>query len=203
VETSDSDVNRREALRRLAAGAVGAATAPLWADTLIALAQEHAHTQVAGAAMAARQWTPKVLTGHQNDTVIALTELIIPQTETPGAKATNVNRFIDWVLSDAPAVERDKFISGLTWIAARSRAGYQNDFVSAGGEQQTALLTRLADEANHDPEDATGVTFFQAIKSMTIAGYYSTQVGLQQELGDDGIMVWAVFKGCDHPEHMA
>jgi hypothetical protein len=203
VATSNSDLNRREALRRLAAGAVGAATAPIWADTLIALAQEHAHTQAAGAAMAARQWTPKVLTAHQNDTVIALTELIIPQTDTPGAKATNVNRFIDWVLSDAPAGERDKFISGVTWIDERSRAQYQKDFVAAAGEQQTALLTRFADDANHDAEDATGVTFFQAIKSMTIAGYYSTQVGLQQELGDDGVMVWAVFKGCDHPEHQS
>lgn len=203
MATFNSDLNRREALRRLAAGAVGAATSPMWTDTLIALARQHAHTQAAGGAMTAAQWTPRLLTAHQNDTVVALTELIIPQTDTPGAKAANVNRFIDWVLSGAPAAERSKFISGLTWIDERSRARYQKDFVSASAEQQTALLTPLADEANHTAEDATGVTFFQAIKSMTISGYYSTQIGLQQELGDDGVMVWAVFKGCDHPEHQS
>jgi hypothetical protein len=202
VATSNSDVNRREALRRLAAGAVGAATSPMWGETLIALARQHAHTQSASAALSATEWTPKVLTPHQNETVVTLTELIIPQTDTPGAKATNVNRFIDWVLSEAPPAERDKFVAGLAWIDDQSRSRYQKEFVAASAEQQTALLTPLADEANQPAKDATtGATFFQAIKSMTISGYYSTQVGLQQELGDDGIMVWAVFKGCDHPEH--
>jgi hypothetical protein len=202
VATSNSDVNRREALRRLAAGAVGAATSPMWGETLIALARQHAHTQSASAALSATVWTPKVLTPHQNETVVTLTELIIPQTDTPGAKATNVNRFIDWVLSEAPPAERDKFVAGLAWIDDQSRSRYQKEFVAASAEQQTALLTPLADEANQPAKDATtGATFFQAIKSMTISGYYSTQVGLQQELGDDGIMVWAVFKGCDHPEH--
>ena len=36
---------------------------------------------------------------------------------------------------------------------------------------------------------------------MTITGYYTTQIGLQQELGDDGKLVLAEFKGCTHPEH--
>jgi len=200
-QPAKSELNRREALRRLAVGAVGAATSPIWAETLIALAREQAHAHGAAAAVAAAQWTPQVLTPRQNDTIVALTELIIPQTDTPGAKAANVNRFIDWVLSQAPPAERDKFISGLAWIDERSRARYQKDFVSASSEQQTTLLTPLADEANHAAEDATGVIFFQTIKSMTISGYYSTEIGLQQELGDDGVMVWAVFKGCDHPEH--
>jgi glucoside 3-dehydrogenase (cytochrome c) hitch-hiker subunit len=201
VATFNSDLNRREALRRLAAGAVGAATSQIWAETLMARAQDHA--QVAARAVAAPGWTPRVLTAHQNDTVIAMTELIIPQTDTPGAKAAHVNRFIDWVLSEAPAVERDAFVSGLAWMDEQSRSRHQKDFVSAAAEQQTALLTRLADEATKAPEDEAGVTFFRAIKSMTISGYYSTQVGLQQELGDDGVMVWAVFKGCDHPEHQS
>jgi Gluconate 2-dehydrogenase subunit 3 len=203
VATSDSDLNRRDALRRLAVGAIGAATSPMWADTLIALAREHAHTQAAAAAMTAAQWTPRLLTAHQNDTVIALTELIIPQTETPGARAVNVNRFIDWVVSQAPPDERERFMSGLTWIDEQSTSRYQKDFVSAGGEQQTALLTRLVDAANFATEDASGVAFFQAIKAMTINGYYSTEIGLQQELGDDGQFVMGVFKGCDHPEHQA
>src|SRR4051794_40030228 len=175
----------------------------MWTDTLIALAREHAHTQAAAGAMTAAHWTPKVFTPHQNETVVVLTELIIPQTDTPGAKAVNVNRFIDWVLSQAAAAERDKFIDGLTWIDNQSTSRDQKDFVSGSGEQQVALLTRVADEANHVPEDATGVAFFQAIKAMTINGYYSTQVGLQQELGDDGQLAMGIFKGCEHPEHQA
>ena len=203
MATSNSDLNRRDALRWLAAGAVGAAASPVWADTLIALAREQAHTHAAVPAMTASQWTPKLLTPHQNDTVVSLTELIIPQTDTPGAKAVNVNRFIDWVLFQAPPGERETFIDGLAWVDEQSTSAYQKDFVSASHAQQTELLTRLADEANHVPADADGVRFFQVIKAMTINGYYSTRIGLQQELGDDGQFVMGVFKGCDHPEHQS
>ena len=44
-------------------------------------------------------WTPKFFSVHQNETVTALAELIIPQTETPGAKAAKVNEFIDLILT--------------------------------------------------------------------------------------------------------
>jgi hypothetical protein len=63
------------------------------------------------------------------------------------------------------------------------------------------MLLRLSDERNTDAADAPGAEFFQAIKSMTISGYYSTEIGLRQELGDDGRMMLAEFRGCDHPEH--
>jgi hypothetical protein len=46
-----------------------------------------------------------------------------------------------------------------------------------------------------------GVPSFTAIKGMTIAGYYSTKTGLEQELGDNGQLFSPVFVGCTHPEH--
>jgi hypothetical protein len=78
---------------------------------------------------------------------------------------------------------------------------FGRDIVAADVEQQTALLTRLADNENHAAGDAVGVQFVHAIKSMTISGYYSTEIGLRQELGDDGQLMLAEFHGCDHPEH--
>ena len=39
------------------------------------------------------------------------------------------------------------------------------------------------------------------LKSMTIAGYYTSEIGLRQELGDDGVLAQARFEGCTHPEH--
>jgi glucoside 3-dehydrogenase (cytochrome c) hitch-hiker subunit len=151
--------------------------------------------------MAAAAWTPAVFTARQNDAVIALTELIIPATDTPGAKAALVNRFIDRVLADAPVAQRDAFLRGLAWIDTASRAESGQDIADAAVDRQTALLTRLADEGNHAPADAPGVEFFHAIKSMTISGYYSTEIGLRQELGDDGVLMALEFHGCDHPEH--
>jgi hypothetical protein len=40
------------------------------------------------------------------------------------------------------------------------------------------------------------------IKSMTADAYYTSQIGLVQELGYKGNTVLASFPGCDHPEHI-
>jgi hypothetical protein len=192
-------LNRREALRRLGAGAIGAAASPPWVLELTALARTHARTPAARTV--AEKWTPAVFTARQNDAVVALTELIIPETDTPGAKAAMVNRFIDKVLADSAPAQRDAFLGGLAWIDERSRSEFGVAIEAASVQQQTALLTRLADEENHAAGDAAGVEFFRAIKSMTITGYYSTEIGLRQELGDDGRLMSTEFHGCDHPEH--
>jgi hypothetical protein len=140
-----------------------------------------------------------VLSAHQRATVGTLGELIIPETDTPGAKAVLVDRFIDQTLREAPRTDRLRFLNGLAWLDRRSRTLFGKDFVSATPSQQAELLTRLSAET--PAEDRLGVEFFNAIKSMTITGYYTTEIGLRQELGDDGQLMLAAFTGCTHPEH--
>jgi len=194
-------MDRRQALRAIGSAAAGAMTSPLWVASLGAVSRQQAHSHAAQTAIAEAKWTPKVLNAHQNDMVIILTELIIPETDTPGAKGTNVNRFVDSVLAEAKSEDRDKFLKGLTWIDERSRALYGNDLTSASTSDRTALLTRLSAEGNPDKEDSIGREFFEVIKGMTIDGYYTTEVGLRKELGDSGQLFQAVSQGCDHPEH--
>ena len=199
--TSETDINRRRALTQLVAGAVGVASMPLWVESLCVQARAEAYTQAAQAAATATAWTPTVLTPRQNEAVIALTELIIPATDTPGAKAALVNRFVDHVLSTADTKERSEFIRGLTWLDDRCRARVGKDVGGATAAELTTVLTPLAVEGTAPAADAPGVAFFHAIKSMTITGYYTTEIGLRQELGDDGRMMLGTFEGCTHPEH--
>jgi hypothetical protein len=201
VGISETDINRRQALTQLVAGAVGVASMPLWVQSLCAQARAEAHTHAAQAAASAPAWSPSVLTPRQNEAVIALTELIIPATETPGAKAALVNRFVDHVLSTADAKERSEFVRGLAWLDDRCRARVGKDVAGASAAELTTVLTPLAVEGAPVAEDAPGVAFFRAIKSMTIIGYYTTEIGLRQELGDDGRMMLGAFEGCTHPEH--
>ena len=172
-----------------------------WVQSLSALAYQQAHAHAAQTAIQAHDWTPKVLTPKQNDLVVSLTELIIPQTDTPGAKAARVNRFIDSVLQHAPASNRTRFVRGLDWIDNRSRAMFKKEFVEASPADQTALLMQVADAQNAPAADRAGVEFFRAIRAMTIDGYYTSEIGLMQELGDSPQMFLAEFPGCDHPEH--
>lgn len=195
-------LNRRDAMRTLAAAGLGVVSVPLWVDSLSALAREQAaHVHAAAPAVRAAAWAPKVLSAHQNEMVTVLSELIIPRTDTPGAREAQVNRFIDSVLQEATPADRTAFLKGLAWMDARSRLLVGKDVLSATPAEQTELLTRLSSEERRGAEEQIGVDFFQALKSMTITGYYSTEIGLRQELGDDGQMVQAEFKGCTHPEH--
>jgi hypothetical protein len=195
-------LDRRSALRRLGAGGLGVVTSSWWVGQLAALARDrsaHAHAAVAASVQAAGAWTPKTLNAHQLETVATLSELIIPHTETPGAKATLVDRFIDSVLAEAPPANRASFLKGLAWMDARSRALFGKDVVSSPAAQQTGLLTRLS--AAGSREERVGTDFFHALKSMTITGYYTSEAGLRQELGDDGVLAQAAFAGCTHKEH--
>jgi len=201
VARSESRVNRRDALRTMAASAVGVAALPVWVESLTAQARAEAHAHAADAALAAQSWTPAVLTARQNDAIVALTDLIIPATDTPGAKAALVNRFVDRVLASASATERDEFVNGLTWLDGRCRARFGHDLVAASPADLTELLTPFAKDGTHPADDSAGVAFFHALKSMTINGYYTTEIGLRQELGEDGRMVLPAFEGCTHPEH--
>jgi len=197
-------LDRRQALRTLAFGGIGAVAAPAWAETLAEIARDHAdHAHTAVAAAAEAPWAAKVFDAHQNETVVLLSELIIPQTDTPGAKAAKVNEFVDLVLSDASESDRKQFLKGLAWMDARSQELFGTDFVSASPEQQTALLTILASPKNKAFEDQVGIDFFNAIKGLTITGYYTSEIGMKQELGDDGQLFFLEYPGCTHPQHKA
>ena len=197
-----SALTRREALRHLATGTAAAVSAPLWVENLLALADQHAAHKTSPEAPAGR-WTPKVFTAPQNELVIVLSELIIPQTDTPGARVAKVNEYIDTVLADAKPEDRDKFLQGLAWIDTRSDDRFHQKFVNLQPPQQIELLTGLSTATSPSPVDAPGVEFFQAIKGMTITGFYTSEPGLLQDIGDDGQVFFTEFKGCDHKEHGA
>lgn len=196
-------MHRRDALRRLVTGSVGTAVAPPWVERLIASAHSHAtRRQHLGSAEQARKpWSPRALTVQQNAAVMAITDLIIPATDTPGAAAAKVNEFIDAIIDDAREAEKREFLGGLDWMDARCRELFGAGFVGCTPAQQLALLTIISSDRNTALEDRTGVAFFKAIKALTITGYYNSEVGLREELGDDGTLFFADDPGCSHPEH--
>ena len=196
-------MDRREALRRMVLGSAGAVCAAGWVERLSEVALAHAAPAPGQAAASAAAWTPRVFTPHQNATVIEISELIIPQTDTAGARAAEVNRFIDTVLEDAPLAERESFIGGLAWIDRRSRASSGADFIETPPPAQEALLTVISSRENAAPADREGVEFFEAIKRLTVTGYYTSEAGLREELDDDGTQYFSEKPGCAHPEHRA
>ncbi|HEV2352107.1 MAG TPA: gluconate 2-dehydrogenase subunit 3 family protein [Terriglobia bacterium] len=199
---------RREALKKIALGGVsaGAASAfPILGQAGVTPAMARAaHMHPAGPEAAPDpDWKPLFLDAHENETVEALTDLIIPATQTPGAKAALVNRFIDLMLNDEDADRKKSFLQGLSWLDGRTMALYQKPFVGLTPDRQTVLLTSLANPDNKEPEDQPGVRFFEEIKDLTIFGYYTSKIGMEQELEYGGDDYHTEFPGaCHHPEHL-
>src|SRR5437660_12860610 len=88
-------------------------------------------------------WTPQLFDAHQNETVVALTERIIPATDTPGAKAAFVNRYLDRLLHDGPAADQDRFLEGLGWLDGHAIRERGKPFVRCSEPEQTAILAAL------------------------------------------------------------
>ena len=70
----------------------------------------------------------------------------------------------------------------------------ESGFESMTSQQQIDTLTRISESSEADRE------FFETLKNLTIDAYYSTEVGLVQELGYQGNTYLAEFPGCTH-EH--
>ena len=134
----------------------------------------------------------QVLGPHQNDTVATIAELIIPTTDTPGARAAKVNEFIDLVLAEwFDAADRTSFLEGLADLDARSRELFARDFTASTPEQQTQILTELdaelaglsdADKDGNTLEASTPQRFFRMMKRLTLLGYYTSEIGATEEL---------------------
>lgn len=159
-------MNRREVLRILGGAAVFPMLAPLTPETRLAIGRA-IHGRLAGRAL-------RSLDTQQNATVTAIAELILPETDTPGATTVKVNEFIDVLLTEwYQASERDGLLGGLAAIDARSREAHGAAFVSLSSANQTALLQSL-DGA--DGPDGSAEWAFARVKDLTIYGYFTSEV---------------------------
>jgi len=194
---------RRSALKKLAFGGAGVYFPILGQAVTPAMARAaHLHPAGPGAPPPNPDWKPIFLDEHQNETVTALSDLIIPATDTPGAKDALVNRYIDLVLNEETEDRKKGFIEGLAWMDGRSLDRYGKPYAALTAHQQTELLTPLADPENHNPLDKPGVEFFGEIKDATIFAYYTSKIGMEQELEYAGDDYHTEFPGaCTHPEH--
>ncbi|HWZ63966.1 MAG TPA: gluconate 2-dehydrogenase subunit 3 family protein [Steroidobacteraceae bacterium] len=86
----------------------------------------------------------RTLTPAQDATLGSIAEILLPESDTVGARGVGVSRFIDLLLTEAMLdAERDKFLAGLDAIGARSQALYSAPVALASREQQQSLVAAL------------------------------------------------------------
>ncbi|MEL6650009.1 MAG: gluconate 2-dehydrogenase subunit 3 family protein [Bacteroidota bacterium] len=130
-----------------------------------------------------RDWTPVVLTEGKADLVAAISERIIPKSETPGAMDAEVDAFIDMVLNGyVEEKEKQAFLAGLADVEARAQSKHQDAFVDLTAEQQDAILTELANETEELAFPERAKAFFPKIKELTITGYFTSELVAEKHL---------------------
>lgn len=158
-------LNRRDTLRGLAL-AVGVASTG-WAERALA----------AAAPAPALTWTPTALTVEQARLIDVVAELIIPATDTPGAREAGVPRFIDRAVGDFYEKKQvDQLLGGLARMDADARAAHGDVFVALTPEQQVALLTAYDQEAGAAQGQGQS-HFFPALEDMVTVGYFTSEPG--------------------------
>lgn len=118
-------------------------------------------------------FAPSFLSPAQLERVARMADIIIPDTDTPGARAAGVHRFIDTMLAEYwPRTESQRFVS----LFDAFDMAY--DIEARSEEELHALLETL------DAEWAAGKNdpVWNQIKEWTVAGYYTSEIGMTQEL---------------------
>ena len=137
-----NNITRREAVAR---------TALLLGGTLAATSIAGAESS-AWASIATPGWRESTLSPAQSELVAAIAEHIIPTTDTPGARAAGVHRFVDVILTSYyKDEERNRFLAGLADVDARAKKLHGAAFLQTTPKQQIALLTAMDAESYPPP----------------------------------------------------
>jgi hypothetical protein len=120
----------------------------------------------------------------QQELLAELTEVIIPETDTPGAKAAGVDRFISLFVQDflKPA-DQQVFSKGLAAVDTDCQIQQGRTFLACTREQRIAFLQKLEKDAKGQPDP----NFWRMLKALTIQGYFTSEIGMTKALAYDPI----------------
>ncbi len=191
-------LSRRRALKILVSTASAAASLPATGKGAARVAGPVC--QMARSAAELPTYRPQFFRAEQIRTLEALSEAIIPADEhSPGAKAARVWEYIDENVADADKGTKDLWTQGLAFLNGIAEREHGKNFEDCAADQQVALLERISQ--NEDAPTRPEGRFFVTAKRATIDGYYTSAIGIHQDLQYQGNTALAEFPGCTHPEH--
>ena len=163
-------MNRREWLKRMSALAVGAVAAP----SLLAVFDAYAAAQRADT-------TPPFFTKAQSDLMVAVVDIILPPSDTPGAVEAGVPRFIDRMFRDVYTKEEQQhYVQALDAFEEAS----SKPFLQLDATQRKALVTRFHEEAlvKGNLKPASAPAFVLTTKKLAMLGFFMSQPGCTEVL---------------------
>lgn len=119
--------------------------------------------------------------GSMHEETAALVDIIIPETDSPGAREAGVADFIEFMLQEwYPAKDREKFLRGMTSLREYCLQQYQQVFSALEPDDQVRVIAALQDGQAGNFDDGSR-EFFTHAKQLTIFGYYTSEIGMTVE----------------------
>jgi hypothetical protein len=187
MSSPPEQVSRRAALRAIGATLGTAAALPWLSDegllAFVRIQETNAPPR------------PKALSGSQFQTLEALVEAIIPADDrSPGAKDARVADYIDLWLSESDPQVSLQWSGGLALLDAGATARFGAPFVRLNAAHVDAIL---ADISRNERAPKTPLEiFFVMTKQATVTGYYTSKIGINDELHYKGNVFLREFVGC-------
>jgi hypothetical protein len=198
----DLKQDRRQWLKA-SATALGAAVLPLAGSPTKALPGASEAPQPGGSA---RETEPaqaksgaRFFTPAQLALIEELSETIIPaDSHSGGAKLAKVADFIEQTVRESvDDQQKALWREGLRLMESMSEHYNGKSFVDSSPEERIAVIKVLSDNAQLT--ELTEVQFFHALKHLTVRGYYTSKMGIHDELEYKGNRVLTEYVGCDDP----
>jgi gluconate 2-dehydrogenase gamma chain len=173
------NMNRRQVLQRVAYLMGGAISAPAVLGLLNGCSPKQE----------ASTWQPVFFSKEQGAIVAEVTDIIIPRTNTPGAKDAGVPGFIDTMLKDVyEQGDRDRYLAGLKEFDDAARKAHGKAFVELSKAQQTEQVQKFNDDAvatelayDPRPKDLKR-PFILMTRELTLLGFFCSKVGATEVL---------------------
>lgn len=126
------------------------------------------------------------LSSSQLSLLDEIAETIIPATDTPGAKAALVGKFMQIMVADCYSPEEQKtFMDGLLAIDTFSQKITTKDFLNNSPEEKITVLTSLEKEAknyNQDKKEGVPSHYYTMMKQLTLWGFFTSKTGMTETL---------------------
>ena len=117
--------------------------------------------------------------------VATLCDIILPASKSAGsATEADVHNFIDFIIQDIPSLQTP-IKGGIAWLNNEATMRFNSSFQDASEAQKMAIIDDIAYPDKAAPEMSSGVSFFNRMRDLTMTGYYTTRMGLD-DLGYDG-----------------
>lgn len=120
------------------------------------------------------------LNAHELETIATLCDIILPATPSAGsATDAGVPEFIEFIVKDLPRHQLP-MRGGLMWIDGEAMNRFGKVFKDCEDAQQIAIVEDIAypDPDEEKPEFSHGIKFFDLMRNLTLTGYYTTKIGI-------------------------